>query len=715
MCPTNALLTATFRSLNQICPQANPMPANTVNLSRRRRRSLPHMLQSPIDKPTIELELEDFRRLGVRPFEYRLSVIRQAVARSSRPLAKKQLASPSPQSSLQLSRVATSAYRVLDPRQRVDTHQRVCVGRILPNALIWAGRTSFCDSVTEPESESESVVIPFTRRDSGDDALIEIPTIETSPIPSQLNEGWEQTLQDQDLLNTTPMAKRLSRLQMQSKHPLVLLSVVGLILGTLLGLATLMPNENALTKVRNDSIPDGETASGAEAINNSTVIIKPNRTPPDDNMLPGRDQVRDPGTAELSVTVPLDLDVLFPSEVEADTMNLTPSENPANGDSTNENLANENSEKTAPMMSAPTNQDSPYLADPFVGLTQAPEKQSPPAEKDVARDPVMIETPKTLPAESSAPESTKLAEPTKLAESRYPIPEQESVRAAKTRLMELIPELATLTPLDDVTDQIKKIAAIEDDLQEGSVDRWTARLMIAEFAWTIENLDAVAERLRPLLRFETAEALPLTYSFVAACDRAHLPETHSHLLSVGLQLADRLLMSESYPECEQVVEAIRPSAKFLGSNSSRDYLEQFLEAAEHMSRSTATVQRILDEEGQIGLDAKSVGTAGRHYCLMLRQWQRGLPWLVKVSNSRIASLARQELELNENADADDLFQLAQRWDTLASRSTRRAADSMRLHAIELMRLAGAKSTGLKKLEIERLIDESLVSLPPFLK
>ena len=61
------------------------------------------------------LNLEDFRRLGVRPHEYRLTVIRRAAIRSARSLAEQQLTAPTQQTGLQLSRVATSTYRLLDP------------------------------------------------------------------------------------------------------------------------------------------------------------------------------------------------------------------------------------------------------------------------------------------------------------------------------------------------------------------------------------------------------------------------------------------------------------------------------------------------------------------------------------------------------------------------------------------------------------------------
>ncbi|MCH1439236.1 MAG: hypothetical protein L7W43_06250, partial [Rubripirellula sp.] len=97
----------------------------------------------PKSHSALDLKVEDFERLGVRPDEMRLTVIRRAATQTSRTLAESQLTNPSDTAALQLSRVTVSAYRLLDPRQRKDAHQRIHVGRILPTVLMWAGQTKF--------------------------------------------------------------------------------------------------------------------------------------------------------------------------------------------------------------------------------------------------------------------------------------------------------------------------------------------------------------------------------------------------------------------------------------------------------------------------------------------------------------------------------------------------------------------------------------------
>lgn len=90
-------------------------------------------------EPNPLISPDDFRRLGVCLDETRIAVIRLAATRSSKPLAAKHLRTADTKVELQLCQIATSAYRLMDPRQRADDGARSRVGRILPAALRSAG------------------------------------------------------------------------------------------------------------------------------------------------------------------------------------------------------------------------------------------------------------------------------------------------------------------------------------------------------------------------------------------------------------------------------------------------------------------------------------------------------------------------------------------------------------------------------------------------
>ena len=718
------------------------MTSNTVDAFRRhRRRSLPHMSQSPIERPHIELDLEDFRRLGVRPYEYRLTVIRQAVARSSGPLAKKQLSSPSAQSRKQLSRVAISAYRVLDPRQRRDLHQRVHVGRIQPNALSWAGRTNFHSQGAQQQTEAHATDTPFARDELSDLQLIEMLDHDTPGLDRvEAAEQWSKTLRDQDLLATTPLTRRMARLWDRRKNPFVLLALAGALIGTLLGVSTLLPTEDRVRLARADSFESNELHNSVPVVNHETVSGSTEPAACESGTIATSLAGEVPKTPELRSDIEPELDPVFPLETEPKAMAPLDSEldtefmNSTAELMSTEEMSTEEASPESPISMEDSFEEftpdvdpiemspestSPYLPDPFLGYDETLPQDPPvvpPVEEDVVRS--QIDATKKIAQEM---EIGRLAPDPAVQPStsikQFPVPEDESVRASQSRLKELVPELLLITSLDNVNvaEQIARIEAIEKELEVGSVDQWAARLLIAEYAWTIEGLDAVAKRLEPLGVFENSASLPMSQSFVAACSLARLPKTHQHLLTVGMELADNLLLDESYQACEDVIESLEPLAQFLESDSSKKYLQQFAQAAQSMNRSSDTVKRMLNEDGEIDSDASNVGSAGRYYCLMLRQWDRGLPWLVSASDTRIARLASQELELSDQADADEVFEIAQRWDKLAERSSGRAAESMFLHTIGLMRDAESMASGLQKLEIQRSIDERLVSLPPYLK
>ena len=212
---------------------------------------------------TAGLGLEDFRRLGVRPHECRLTVIRLAAARSSRGLAEKQLARPSEQVGLQLSRVATSAYRLLDPRRRKDIHQRAYVGRILPNALSCAGQTSFHSDARPMSGETPFSPNVVDSDDASDIELIAMLDLDSRPAKKPLVE-LANSLSDDDLLGTPPSSRRANRARRRFHFPWVMLVVLSLTIGVLLGLATLRSRHAIVAKKgATDELPNPILASPA--------------------------------------------------------------------------------------------------------------------------------------------------------------------------------------------------------------------------------------------------------------------------------------------------------------------------------------------------------------------------------------------------------------------------------------------------------------------
>lgn len=110
------------------------------------------------DYPTSASE-DDFAVVGVRNYEWRLSVIRVAAHRSADAIAASQLVEPSGDKEEKLARIVLSTYRLIDPRFRVSYFQQVRVGRLLPLAL----QRVACVDFTPPTLQTRS---RFSRNDS---------------------------------------------------------------------------------------------------------------------------------------------------------------------------------------------------------------------------------------------------------------------------------------------------------------------------------------------------------------------------------------------------------------------------------------------------------------------------------------------------------------------------------------------------------------------
>lgn len=87
------------------------------------------------NEPLSPPEADDFQRMGLRRMEFRPPVIRRAIIRSAQPLVLMHLRSPNAEVERLLVNVMLSGYRVLDPRRRDDSNQRVMLGRIHPQLV----------------------------------------------------------------------------------------------------------------------------------------------------------------------------------------------------------------------------------------------------------------------------------------------------------------------------------------------------------------------------------------------------------------------------------------------------------------------------------------------------------------------------------------------------------------------------------------------------
>jgi hypothetical protein len=231
----------------------------------------------------------------------------------------------------------------------------------------------------------------------------------------------------------------------------------------------------------------------------------------------------------------------------------------------------------------------------------------------------------------------------------------------------------------------------------------------------IESVPQVESRLRILTQhYDVSRETLLAETYVKASLHATLPDTQSHLIQNGLRLAERLLLSSETVRCQEVLEAMVPmvSESSMHSDSVTRYLNDYSDVLVLMQRHAEVIERVNGPSAEPA--PEDVEILGRVYCLILRQWDRGLPWIQQTADPRISRAAQQELALGKSPNGQELQVVAAKWLDAASRATGRTADSMRLHAIDLLRRGRAVASGSTRSEIDRQLQQVLSSVPAHL-
>jgi hypothetical protein len=645
------------------------------------------------------LTLEDFRRLGVRPDETRVTVIRQAAVRTSKSLAQRQLEMPSETTELQLSQVATSTYRLMDPRNRDDATARIHVGRILPNALRWAGQASFFSGQTDVEFE-ESVLLESADLTDREASCTDQQVSLLPQTGSELNVPWSRSLDSSDLLENRSLASVW--LRRQFSRPIVVAASILVLGGTSLWLWNWQQQPvGSITRSSDD----------AARLQRPLLVDQP----PVTDRATDRAKLMAPAPSESTPSV-----VSADDDAQGDP--AEPAASATAAETVLKTVANAQQEFAEDMASEAEIIDQFPLdsQDALPEATQLAEADDSmlPSNTDAAIEPrieldefqVAADAVDVLAAETEIVFTEPLPVGTKPA-----IPDAEAVASARRQLIKQIPALGE--PVSPANTGLllgrlqESLAAVEGD----AVDAWAIRVMMAEVEWLSGDRLRVQRRLMPLVQQFGADLNSLlAETFVGISEVVESDSLHASLLQSGLSLADWMLVNESLADCRMITTSMTRSANYLGDAEQFKCLEEFDVAVTSMERLRATTTPTVTA----GIDQATPSTAGitgRYFCFMLRRWEQGLPWLANGSDRRLAQLCRDELAMPEDATVDARLGIAERWLATAERNRGREADSMRLHAVEILRAGRDPRRGVKQLMAERLVDEIIQAMPPFLQ
>ena len=308
-------------------------------------------------------------------------------------------------------------------------------------------------------------------------------------------------------------------------------------------------------------------------------------------------------------------------------------------------------------------------------------------------------------------------------ESGFQRPTREEIVRARRSFKIRFPELKKSASPEQVSRQVRLLQTAHKQMEPGSIDDWTCQLFIAELSWLVNDPNSVRRKLKQTAgRFEVSIDSLVAESFEAACGLIGLPETQQQLLEYGLPVADGLLIRESFSASRQVVESLIPLAKSLEHDRALWQLPQFLLAidrAERLSAVAAGVQfdglrPLVGEVHDAGVGSE-IGSLGRYYCLYLRKWDLGLPYLTKAADPRLANAARRQLELGTSEQNAEIVEVASLWLALADRAEGRIADAIRLHALKMLQSLLRQLNGVEKIDWQREIEGQASRLPAYLQ
>ena len=685
----------------------------------------------------IDLELEDFHRLGVRPHEMRLTVIRRAASKTSRALAESQLKEPSATAALQLSRVTTSAYRLLDPRNRGDVQQRIHIGRILPTVLMWAGQTKFqyqqggirkeaiggIRISGESNAASPDSGMPFQGGGLSEADLIELMELDSTPLLAG-QPTWAQSLTDGELLGRSSLARRWNHLKKHLSNRWAVLGGGGLILALLLGLILNWSGQDSTVNEAADQIVAADVVS-MDRKQRLSRVSDPSTNP----VLDQRQEVAR-GTEPDSVN-DLVLESFNPSGMDrpslldaislddaTDTMFdlqspvvVSPTTTPLSVDQV---VRVPSSVNNGLGLSA-----SGFLPDPFATGSAVTDFDSEHRDKVVGDSSVSgMDSPNSGQADTQGKpviEGTETQGDVTAGRIQQQLPTAKAVREARMHILLVDPALMQPITIERISERLIQLDRIRQNFEPDSAEYWTASLMLEETAWLTVDAAEVGYWFSDLrLHFEFAPYSVLAETFLKANNPSSLPEIQMRLLTNGLVLIDRLITAEEFQLATQVLESVEPLTGVLQDRVAAAFLKDYSRTIMQSERMRDNSKRLFASDPATWSKANT-GLLGRYYCLLLRRWDQGLIWLCDASDSRIASAARQELSLAADTSVEDLLVVSRRWSLNASRSSGSGEHSMRLHAIELMRRAIKIAPEFQRLEMDPELQAMVKSLPAYMQ
>ena len=617
--------------------------------------------------PLLPPDTDDFRRMGLRGTEFRPLIIRQALATTVQPLVARPFVGPRSRQSQQLSEVMASGYRLLDPRRRLDSHQRAILGRVhaqLTDEAIRLGRER---RAFDPFRFGESVV---GGRDeysgTGATAFFYSPSLlDCCPAPFEGFLDVDEPGKLRELLspNRRKISQAISRLSSKSFRSIRLAHLFALACGfiILVGLSALVAT--VFGRVRGGARPTAGLVASAPA-----------KLPSEGRMAVQTDTVGDSVDGSLHEGFGLSQDQTLEDEL---TM----------GQGT---LLIMGGQQIAPS-------DSDPLSIPSV-------------EEDVLRIDSIVPTELLVDAlpKPSIPDPVHRDENSGL------------IRNDRQNERMLLPVVGQVPPFSDICKcrqevetrainrigtELKATSAYRQLAKEstlGSAEAWAAWLSAASVAVQTRRYDEVTEVIREAVVWSEASESEVEDLFLQWLER--YLENGLPLRNItgwlDMQLRENLL-SGDVAGSKRFHEVMKGLAARTHDDGVLATAQEWRGVLADSARYAEAIAR-LPAADQVPIDQELAFDAGRYWALVRRDWQKGLPLLARAGDGRLAILAIREAATVDRIDSELAIQLADGLIKEAERSKPFFAESLAIHAHELLlRAAGNEQAKRSILDLRR--------------
>ncbi len=176
----------------------------------------------------------------------------------------------------------------------------------------------------------------------------------------------------------------------------------------------------------------------------------------------------------------------------------------------------------------------------------------------------------------------------------------------------------------------------------------------------------------------------------------------------ALPLVDAAIAADDFETAQKLSRTALAAAKKSRDRQAEQTIGLKEREIDRLKLRFSAVQKAMQTLTEQPDDAEANKIVGLWYCLTKRQWEKGLPYLVKSGDKRWADAAK--LELAGPTEPKDVVAAADQWWQVAERETIKAQRSaVEAHAVSLYEKALPKLTGLEKTRVEKRIADAIAT------